>query len=607
MTAADDLGATTVLRVHAKPTVGGTDGVGRTVGIDPGTAPASPVTVEYSYTDGELGALDEAGLALYVSADGGATWAQTDGTLTPASNEVAVATTDGAARRWALAPALTSAAALTLAAEGWRMLAVPEATTVEGFLGGLWTQGYTGADDPAGDCTVFVFDETAGTFDGGWACATAATDPLAPGDGVMAFVFEDDDPATPEVDGGFPKTLPLPGAVVEPPFSAFGLTYTDGPSTPAYSEGWSLVGNPLRTAFDWDAVTISGGLTQAVYVYDPAYLGGDYRTWTRGTGGDLADGIVPAFQGFFVKAVADAPALTVPESAIATDPGVYGRTAAAPDPLRLELAVVEGEAERPVSVAFVAPAEGAALGLDALDAVRLTPTAWPRAVLSTESADGAPLALNAVPADAAGVVELPLAVAAEGFEPGPLTLSLSWTGALPDGWAAVLLDRQSGAATPLSPGGRYDFALDVAEAGGATRTARPGALGLAGPASRPAAEARTAGTTAGTTSDRFALRLGPAGAVSTDDAAPAAFGLDAPVPNPSPGPVRLRYALAEAGPARLAVYDAIGREVALLATGPRGAGTHEATLDAAALSPGVYVVRLSGPSGTAVRTLTVVR
>ncbi|HLT47525.1 MAG TPA: T9SS type A sorting domain-containing protein, partial [Rubricoccaceae bacterium] len=44
---------------------------------------------------------------------------------------------------------------------------------------------------------------------------------------------------------------------------------------------------------------------------------------------------------------------------------------------------------------------------------------------------------------------------------------------------------------------------------------------------------------------------------------------------------------------RLAVYDVLGREVAVLADGHRDAGTHRATLDASGLAAGTYVYRLT--------------
>jgi len=78
-------------------------------------------------------------------------------------------------------------------------------------------------------------------------------------------------------------------------------------------------------------------------------------------------------------------------------------------------------------------------------------------------------------------------------------------------------------------------------------------------------------------------------------------------PSPVEGIGRLRYTVPEAGPVRLVLYDALGREVAVLAEGAVPAGTHEAVLDAAGLTPGVYVVRLTAGADVLTRRLTVAR
>ncbi|HLT46695.1 MAG TPA: M14 family zinc carboxypeptidase [Rubricoccaceae bacterium] len=89
-----------------------------------------------------------------------------------------------------------------------------------------------------------------------------------------------------------------------------------------------------------------------------------------------------------------------------------------------------------------------------------------------------------------------------------------------------------------------------------------------------------------------------------------------PLPGPTleltgPNPVRTRtgvaFTLAAPGPARLAVYDVLGREVAVLADGPRSAGRNEVAFDASGLAPGVYVLRLTAGGEAAVRRLTVAR
>ncbi|HIL58420.1 MAG TPA: T9SS type A sorting domain-containing protein, partial [Rhodothermales bacterium] len=61
------------------------------------------------------------------------------------------------------------------------------------------------------------------------------------------------------------------------------------------------------------------------------------------------------------------------------------------------------------------------------------------------------------------------------------------------------------------------------------------------------------------------------------------------------------------GAVRLAVYDLLGREVAVLAEGTRPAGAHTARFDSRALAAGAYLVRLDAGGQSATRRLTVVK
>jgi hypothetical protein len=79
-------------------------------------------------------------------------------------------------------------------------------------------------------------------------------------------------------------------------------------------------------------------------------------------------------------------------------------------------------------------------------------------------------------------------------------------------------------------------------------------------------------------------------------------------PNPLSGaPGRVRYDVQATGPVQVAVYDVLGREVAVLAEGVAAAGLHEAALDTSALAPGVYVLRLTAAGETLTQTVTVTR
>src|SRR5690606_18579769 len=92
------------------------------------------------------------------------------------------------------------------------------------------------------------------------------------------------------------------------------------------------------------------------------------------------------------------------------------------------------------------------------------------------------------------------------------------------------------------------------------------------------------------------------------DGTPGTHALSQPAPNPSAGRSALTLEVAQAQPVRVAVYDALGREVAVLHDGTLAAGQqHRLDLDASALPSGVYVVRVVGQHFTDTRMVSVAR
>ena len=100
----------------------------------------------------------------------------------------------------------------------------------------------------------------------------------------------------------------------------------------------------------------------------------------------------------------------------------------------------------------------------------------------------------------------------------------------------------------------------------------------------------------------FAVTLGTA----TETRAPDASGLSAVSPNPVSGRATVSLGAASAEPVTVAVYDALGREVARLHDGPVGSD-ETFTVDVSRLPAGVYVVRASGATVQSARRFTVVR
>jgi hypothetical protein len=107
--------------------------------------------------------------------------------------------------------------------------------------------------------------------------------------------------------------------------------------------------------------------------------------------------------------------------------------------------------------------------------------------------------------------------------------------------------------------------------------------------------ARDEGTAAGAQAGA-AYVYGPATVAGEDAPATRRLQLGAPFPNPARDQATVRYTLHAPGEARLTLFDVLGREVAVLAAGPKATGAHEARLSTARLPAGLYVLRLTvGP------------
>ncbi len=91
------------------------------------------------------------------------------------------------------------------------------------------------------------------------------------------------------------------------------ITYTSGSGYD--QDGWNLVGNPYVSGLTWDNTWSQSNLDATVYVFD-AGTSGNWIEYNYNTGlGDLTDGEIPPTQGFFVKANAASPLMTVPNAA----------------------------------------------------------------------------------------------------------------------------------------------------------------------------------------------------------------------------------------------------------------------------------------------------
>jgi hypothetical protein len=108
---------------------------------------------------------------------------------------------------------------------------------------------------------------------------------------------------------------------------------------------------------------------------------------------------------------------------------------------------------------------------------------------------------------------------------------------------------------------------------------------------------------------------GSATGIASTPTTPTTYALDQNYPNPFNPSTLIRFELPEASRVRLAVYNLLGEQVALLVNEQRPAGVYEQRFDAAGLASGVYFYRMEAQSTSGgqprnfvqVRKMTVVR
>lgn len=87
----------------------------------------------------------------------------------------------------------------------------------------------------------------------------------------------------------------------------------------------------------------------------------------------------------------------------------------------------------------------------------------------------------------------------------------------------------------------------------------------------------------------------------------ATFSLSASYPNPFHSNTTMDYSLPQADQVHMAVYDILGRQVAVLVDGFKPAGSHKVRLSATGLASGAYLVRLQAGDHVAVQRVTLVK
>lgn len=463
--------------------------------------------------------------------------------------------------------------------EGWRLIASPtQNTTLAPILESIWTQGFTGANTTAGTANVYTWPITnASDENTNWLPLNDMANAPGAGSAALVYVYSDDNYDEPG-DAGFPKTIQVQGLE---PSGDQNLTSLINPNL----NGFTLLGNPFKNDLKWDDFN-SNNLSSSVYVYDPNKAGSGWLTWNS-TSGDLTDGIIGAFNGFFVQTIGADPTMVIPTQAkqnAAT--GFRGKPVANTEIsyFSLELASNNGLKDK----SWFQFSESGKMEMDSFDAYQFVSLSNKFVTFASVLNDSIQLDINNLPT-LTETIDIPLQFTTT--ESGTFTITKADMN-IPEDWVIQLTDAQTGKTSDLEDG--YSFTVNQP----AAKTAPTDLLTTRFPMKA-----------ASTNEDpRFMLKINP----GPDDGnggslLPETIALEQNYPNPFNPSTVIEYQLPVESLVELRVYDILGRQVAALVNETMKAGYHKVTFDAGNLASGIYLYRLRAGNTVITKKLTFIK
>ncbi len=479
---------------------------------------------------------------------------------------------------------------------GWRLLSSPLDSDYDDFLDGIITQGYSGStlgNSPSDSLqpNVLYYDESyPGTDNQRWRAPSNASEILTQGRGLYTFLFGSIE-ADSKYNNSFPITLEVQGQENEGDID-FGVTYT----TEADS-GWNLIGNPYAATIDWDnsANWTKTNIDATIYMWD--YATSEYKTW-NGVVGDLGDGLIAPFQGFWVKADAASPSLTVKETAKTTNGSFVGKLStervSTDDVPSFSITLADDENETSTHFMF---SESAKIGKDHLDGYRLAPQAGISTYIELSSINELEdkLSINNLPRYFGIPIKIPLQV--DAFERGlsvqkPLNFQFNNFEHIPNGWKIYLVDTRENKEVRVNGGSIVPFTFYGSNDRSAPNADRDKQAKIT--------------TKAAPDADRFHITIEPGFDAEVNNL-PANLELKQNYPNPFNPTTNIEFSLPIQSRVSVKIYDLLGREVVTLADGELKAGLHTYTWDASRQSSGVYIYRIVTRDEAITKKMTLIK
>ena len=440
--------------------------------------------------------------------------------------------------------------------DGWRFLGSSiKNQTYADFFEDIWTQGAIGSNSPESGSTLFTWSESAQSF----TPVTNLTDTITQANGILSYLFEDDDPTTSGIQTGWPKSISNSG-IAHFGTIDFPVSYTEGDS--AALNGFNLVANPYPTAIDWDAAGwTKTNIQDAIWIWDPNANSGNgaYKSYSNGVGDDISN--IAANQAFWVRSSSLNPVLQS-ESSVQTSEAHLLKEKAKPVFLSVEVKdsvfsdklyirfLQEGESNpEDVHVQKLAPLSESFLTISAVEAKQNYSIL---ALVDEEDEYRIPIQINS---SSRGSFQIKPTVHGDlvGFE-------------------FFIEDELSGMLESVDSGDELEF-------------------------------------TPNSESNNFELVIRKRSSVTPiqDLELPTAFGLNQNYPNPFNPSTVISYQLPANSAVDLRVFDMLGREVATLISGQVEAGYHQIQFNASHLASGMYIYRLQAGNQVFTKKLTLIK
>ncbi len=273
----------------------------------------------------------------------------------------------------------------------FRMMSSPvDGTVYDDILGPLWIQGMTNGDVTSGTANVWTYDFANTEWD---ALTNLNTASQVAGEGFLVYVFTNTDF---DGDDDLPVTLTVSG--IE---NSGNVTVPSSGSIA--NNAWAFAGNPYASTIDWDLVTQSS-VTTSAYVWDSQASTPAYISW-NGSEGDLSNGLIAPYQGFWIKGSGGSGSITIAEADKSGTAGTFYKTMN-DSTGSMSFAISSGEDYE--DNAFVSFMNNGQEGIDNSDAYKLLPMSPSERVVGVSYAEGNGLDINNLPYIHDGAIDIPL-------------------------------------------------------------------------------------------------------------------------------------------------------------------------------------------------------